>query len=82
MTEKDKKFLDRINAYANETLGNINPQKTPVSAQLERLKPVMIDIANEESASLEEVFIRYMDLATEAAVEREKSFQEGLVCDN
>ena len=82
MTEKDKQFLHRINAYANEHLDDIVPQKTPVSAQLERLKPVMIEIAEEESVSLEDVFIRYMDLASEAAVAREKAFQEGLVCDN
>ena len=82
MNEKDKFFLNRINSYASEHLGDIEPQKTPVSAQLERLKPVMTTIANEESVSLEDVFIRYMDLASEAAVEREKAFQEGLVCDN
>ena len=82
MTEKDKQFLNRINTYANEHLHDIIPQKTPVSAQLARLKPVMIEIANEEAVGLEDIFIRYMDLASEAAVEREKSFQEGLVCDN
>ncbi|MCL2718736.1 MAG: hypothetical protein FWE14_08165 [Lachnospiraceae bacterium] len=78
MTDKDKQFLNRINAYANEKLGDIEPQKTPVSAQLEQLKPVMMEIAKEESISLEDVFIKYMDLATEAAVEREKWLQEGL----
>ena len=82
MNEKDKLFLDRINTYANETMHDINPQKTPVSAQLARLKPVMEDIAKEENLPLEDIFIKYMDLASEAAVEREKSFQEGLICDN
>ena len=82
MTEKDKAFLNRINAYANETLGDIEPQKTPVSAQLARIKPVMAMIAEEESISLEEVFVRYMDLASEEAVAREQMFQDGLVCDN
>jgi hypothetical protein len=82
MTDQDQKFLDRINAYANETLADIEPQKTPVSSQLARLRPMMEEIASEEGVGLEEVFIRYMDLASEAAVAREKAFQEGLVCDN
>ncbi|MCL2253613.1 MAG: hypothetical protein FWC09_04140 [Lachnospiraceae bacterium] len=82
MNENDKLFLKRINDYANKTLYDIDPQKTPVSAQLERLKPIMANLAEEESVSLEDIFIRYMDLASEAAVEREKDFQEGLVCDN
>jgi hypothetical protein len=43
---------------------------------------MMEEIASEEGVGLEEVFIRYMDLASEDAVAREKAFQEGLVCDN
>jgi hypothetical protein len=82
MTDKDQQFLTRLNAYANEVLHDIEPQKTPVSSQLARLRPIMEEIAREESVSLEEVFIRYMDLASEDAVAREKAFQEGLVCDN
>jgi hypothetical protein len=82
MTDKDRKFLDRINAYANETLHDIEPQKTPVSSQLARLQPIMAEIAREEGLALEDIFIRYMDLASEDAVAREKAFQEGLVCDN
>ena len=47
MSDFDKDFLDRINAYAEEVLADIDPQKTQVSVQLERLKPIMQEIAEE-----------------------------------
>lgn len=75
MTEKEKVFLDRINEYADKVLDGIDPQKTKVSFQLEKLKPVMEEIAAEEGSTLEDVFIRYMDLASERGVNVEKKFQ-------
>ena len=65
MTEKNAKILQRINTYAEEKLADIDPQKTPVSVQLETLKPIMQTIADEEGMSLEDMFILYMDLASE-----------------
>ena len=76
MTEQDKVFLDRINDYANEVLADIDPQKVQVSVQLEKLKPVMEELAAETGMALEDVFIKYMDLASEASVKREKDFQD------
>lgn len=67
MTEENRKILERINAYAEEVLGDIDPQKVPVSAQLEKLKPVMSAIAAEKNMSLEDVFILYMDIQSEAS---------------
>ena len=78
MTEKNAKILQRINAYAEEKLADIDPQKTPVSFQLETLKPIMQEIADEEGMSLEDMFILYMDLASEAGVIAEKKLQDDL----
>ena len=78
MTPEDKKILDRINAYAEEALADIDPQKTRISFQLEALKPVMEEIAQETGSSVEDIFIRYMDLASEAAVEADKKLQATL----
>ena len=75
MTQEDREMLNRIYDYANEVLDDIDPQKTPVSFQLEKLRPVMQQIAMEKQMSVENVFIKYMDLASEAAVEREAKFQ-------
>lgn len=78
MTPEDKKTLDRINAYAEKVLADIDPQKTPISSQLEALKPVMEEISKETGKSIEDIFILYMDLASEAAVEAEKQLQATL----
>ena len=76
MTDENRKILERINAYAENTLGEIDPQKVQVSVQLEQLKPVLKEIADEKGISLEDMFILYMDLASEAGVEAEAKFQE------
>ncbi len=78
MTDEERQLLDRINDYANQVLDHIDPQKTQVSYQLDKLRPVMQEIAMEQSMSVEEVFIKYMDLASEASVERERKFQNTL----
>ena len=77
MTNEDKIFLDRITEYANEAMADIDPdpQKTPISEQLEKLKPIMETISSETGESIEDVFIRYMDLASEAAVEKQNKFK-------
>ena len=75
MTKEEQKFLDRINEYADKVLGHITPQKTQVGYQLEQIKPVMEEIAKEEGTTVESVFIRYMDLASERSVDLERKFQ-------
>ncbi|MBR6256581.1 MAG: hypothetical protein IKR23_04305 [Lachnospiraceae bacterium] len=75
MTKEDAAFLERINNYADEVLDGIDPQKTQVGFMLEKLKPVMEEIASESGESVETVFIRYMDLASERSVELERKFQ-------
>ena len=71
----DKEFLKRINNYAEEVLADIDPQKVQISVQLEKLKPIMQELADELKLPLEEVFIKYMDLASIASVKRENDFQ-------
>ena len=75
MTPENKKILDRINAYAEKVLADIDPQNTRISYQLEALKTVMQEIADETGKSIEDVFILYMDLASEASVEAENNLQ-------
>lgn len=78
MTPENKEILDRINAFAEEALADIDPQKTRISFQLEALKPVMLKIAEEKGMSVEDVFILYMDLASEASVEAQNQLQATL----
>lgn len=78
MTDEQKKILARINKYAENVLGDIDPQKVPVSMQLDKLKPVMKEIAEEMNMSLEEFFILYMDIQSEAACLSEQKLRDEL----
>ncbi len=78
MTDEQRKMLERINKYAEEVLGDIDPQKTRVSVQLDALKPIMQTIADEQGRELTDVFIEYMDLASEASVASDNKMREAL----
>ncbi len=78
MTNEQRKILERVNAYAEEVMGDIDPQKVQVSVQLEKLKPVMEVIAAELEMSLEEFFILYMDLQSEASCATEAKLRDEL----
>lgn len=78
MTEENRKILERINAYSEQVLGNIDPQKVQVSAQLDKLKPIMQEIADEKGMKLEDLFILYMDLQTEASVKSQQKLKDSL----
>ncbi len=78
MTDEQRQLLNRINAYSESVLGEIDPQKVPVSLQLEKLKPIMEEIAAEKNMSLTDVFILYMDIQTEASCASERKLQEDL----
>ena len=78
MTEENRKILERINTYAENTLGEIDPQKVQVSVQLEQLKPVMEEIAAEKGISLEDMFILYMDLQSEASCATKQKLKDSL----
>ncbi|MCR4807346.1 MAG: hypothetical protein K5857_06685 [Lachnospiraceae bacterium] len=78
MTTQEREFLDRINKYAEEVLKDIDPQNTHVSEQLNKLRPVMEELAQELNMPIEDVFIKYMDLASEQGVEAENKYREDL----
>lgn len=78
MTDEQRQLLNRINAYSENVLGEIDPQKVPVSQQLEKLKPIMEEIAAEKNISLTDVFVMYMDIQTEASCASEQKLQEDL----
>ncbi len=78
LNEEEKGMLSRINAYAEKVLGDIDPQKTRISFQLEKLKPVMQEIADEKNMSLEDVFIKYMDLASVVSAKQDAMVKEEL----
>lgn len=78
LSREDREMLDRINAYSEQVLGDIDPQKTRISWQLEQLKPVMEEIAAEKQLSLEDVFIKYMDLASIVSAKENALLKEDL----
>lgn len=75
----DNEILARINAYSEEVLKDIDPQKTQVSVQLEKLKPVMQEIADEMNIPIEDIFIKYMDLASTQKVQMEDKFKQTMI---
>ncbi len=78
MTEENRKILERINAYAEEVMGDIDPQKVQVSVQLDKLRPIMEELAAEKNMSLEDFFILYMDLASEASCLSDQKLRDQL----
>ena len=81
MNEDDKIFLDRITEFSNKVMADIDPDPTvtPISVQLEYLRPVMDEISKETGESVEDVFIRYMDLASTVAAKKQEEFEEDFV---
>lgn len=75
MTNEDREMLERINEFANKELDHIDPQNTRVGYQLQKLRPIMQEIAMERQMPVEDVFIKYMDLASEQSVELQRKFQ-------
>ena len=78
MTDENRAILKRINDYSEQKLCDIEPQKVLVSTQLETLKPILQEIANEKGISLTDMFILYMDLQSEASCATEAKLREDL----
>ena len=78
LSEEDKEILSRINAYSEKVLGDIDPQKTRISFQLDKLKPIMQEIAEEKKLSVEDVFIKYMDLASIVSAKQDAKLKADL----
>lgn len=78
MTDENRKILKRINDYGEQVMGDIDPQKVPVSAQIEKLRPILQEIADERNISLEDMFILYMDIQSEASCATQQKLSEDL----
>jgi len=78
LDESDKELFTRISAYSEKVMGDIDPQKVRISEQLENLKPVMKEIADERGMALEDVFIKYMDVASLVAAKRDQRFKSDM----
>lgn len=78
MTEQHREILNRIHAYSDQVMGDIDPQKVQVSVQLDKLRPIMEEIATELNMSLADVFILYMDLQSEATCQSDQKLRESL----
>ncbi len=76
MTAEDREMLNRIMEFADKVMPDIDPEKVKVSEQIDKLRPILQELAMEKSMPVEDVFIKYMDLATENALEYEKKMQD------
>lgn len=75
MNAEDRAMLTRIMEYADQVMPDVDPEKVRISEQIDKLRPVLQQIAMENSMKVEDVFIKYMDLATENAVDYENKMK-------
>ena len=59
LKDDDKELLNRVSAYSEKVLGEVSPEQMRISEQLDKLKPVMQELAEERKTSLENIFIQY-----------------------
>lgn len=78
LSDEDKELLTRVSAYSADVIGEADPQQIRISEQLEKLKPVMQEIAVEREMTLEDIFIKYMDLASLVLAKKEQKFKEDM----
>ncbi|MGL5258693.1 MAG: hypothetical protein ACRC7V_01155 [Lachnospiraceae bacterium] len=76
MNQEEKQFLDKINEYAEKVMPDIDPRKVRISEQIDKLRPILQELAMIEKKSVEDIFIKYMDLATEASIINENKLNE------
>lgn len=78
LEEADKELLNRVSAYSARVIGEVDPREMRISQQLEKLKPVMQEIAAERNSTLEDIFIKYMDLASLVLAKKDQKFKEDM----
>ena len=77
MTRNEKiKITERINHYADEVLKKVDRQAVPISIQLDLLKPVMEQIAQEYGKTVSAIFVLYMDSNSELQAEEAEKKKE------
>ena len=76
MTVEDREFLQTFMDYADEVMPDIDPQKVRISEQIDKLRPILQELAMKHKMSVEDTFIKYMDLATEHAIKYQNQMNE------
>ena len=51
MTNKDREFLNQINAFIEENMADIDPERVPISEQLDMLRPVLQKLAGSSTVT-------------------------------
>lgn len=80
MTSEEREMFNRIRNYAEKALEDFDtdPQKTPISFQLQKLRPIMQELAMEKQMAVEDIFIKYMDLASIVSAKENAMLKEEL----
>ena len=78
LNEDDRELLNRVSAYSEKVLGDVSPEQVQISEQLDKLRPVMQELAEERKTSLEDIFIKYMDLASLVLAKKDEKFKEDM----
>lgn len=78
LNDDDKALLNRVSAYSEKVLGEVSPEQMRISEQLDKLKPVMQELADERKTTLEDIFIKYMDLASLVLAKKDEKFKEDM----
>ena len=78
LNEDDRELLNRVSAYSEKVLGDVSPEQVRISEQLDKLRPVMQELAEERKTSLEDIFIKYMDLASLVLAKKDAKFKEDM----
>ena len=76
--ETEDQIIAQLNAYADNVLGDIDPQKVKIGQQLAALKPEMERLAKAQHMELEDLFILYMDRCSEVFAREEQNIQDML----
>ncbi len=76
MTKEDREMLNKIMEYADKVMPDVDPEKVRVSEQIEKLRPILQELVMEKGMPVEDIFIKYMDLATENALEYEQKMKD------
>lgn len=76
MTDQDKQLLCIIADYADKVMPGEDISKMQTHEQLKKLRPVLQEMAMKYKMSVEDIFIKYMDLLSEqtAAYEQKMKF--------
>lgn len=75
MTDFDKEFLMQISDYADKVMPGEDISKLQTHEQIKKLRPILQEMAMKYKMSVEDIFIKYMDLLSEQTVAIENKFK-------